>query len=115
MRLLLGLLLCGAAFTSQAACVGTGNFRTCTDNAGNSYNIQRFGNSTTMSGTNPRTGSEWSQQSHTFGNTTNTYGRDATGRTWNSTTITTPGTTQQFGRDSRGQPFSKICTAAGCF
>lgn len=40
-----------------------------------------------MQGHNSRTGSNWSQQSTTFGNSTMHSGQDANGDSWNSTCI----------------------------
>ena len=100
---------------SFAACVGTGAFQTCNDASGNSYSVQRFGNTTSVQGYNAETGSSWSQNSYRSGNTTNTYGTAADGSSWNSTTIRSPGMVQQFGSDSDGNSFSRTCTAAGCY
>lgn len=86
---------------ASATCTGTGNYRYCTDNSGNSYSINRYGNSTQMQGSNARTGSNWSQQSYRNGNTTQTYGNDSQGNSWSSTS--TP--TGTFGTDSSGRSF----------
>lgn len=104
-----------AASGANAACFGGPTFSTCTDDSGNSYTVQRFGNSTTVNGYNPSTGSSWSQRSHTFGNTTNVYGSDSQGRSWNNTIQTSPGMVRQYGTDASGQSFHRTCTAAGCF
>jgi hypothetical protein len=45
----------------NAGCIGSGSFQTCNDDSGNSYTINRYGNSTTMNGYNAQTGSSWSQ------------------------------------------------------
>ena len=107
----LALLITGY---SNAACYGTGALRTCTDDYGNSYNVQRYGNSTNMQGFNANTGSQWSQNSQTFGNTTLIQG-NTNGRNWNETIQTLPGMTTYSGTDSMGRSFTKICTTAGCF
>lgn len=109
------ILAFGLSSAAQAACFGTPGFQTCTDDSGNSYTVQRFGGSTYMEGRNSTTGSSWSQESHTFGNTTNVYGRDSSGRSWDNTIQTSPGMVQQYGRDASGRSFSRTCTAAGCF
>ena len=114
-KLAMLVLALGLSSAAHATCVGTPGFQSCTDNAGNSYTVQRFGGSTYMQGNNSRNGSSWSQNSQTFGNTTNVYGRDSSGRSWNNTIQTSPGMVQQYGRDASGQPFSKTCTTAGCF
>lgn len=99
----------------SAACVGSPGFQTCTDQSGNNYQVHRFGGSTSVYGSNPNTGSSWSQQSHSTGNMSSTYGNASNGQSWNSTTVTSPGMVQQFGTDSKGRSFSRTCTAAGCF
>ncbi len=70
-----------------AMCVGTGNLSSCTDESGNSYTVQRMGNTTFMNGTNSSTGSNWSQQSTTVGNSTFHNGIDKDGDSWTSTCI----------------------------
>lgn len=73
------------ASAASATCFGTDSFQTCYDSdSGNNYSIQRFGNTTTMQGSNSRTGSRWSQESYSFGNSTHHYGRDADGNSWNT-------------------------------
>jgi hypothetical protein len=99
---------------ANAACYGTGSLRTCSDDYGNNYNVQKFGNSTYMQGSNSITGSQWNQNSSTFGNTTIIQG-NTNGRNWNQTIQTMPGMTTYSGTDSLGRPFTKVCTAAGCF
>ncbi|MBM3938950.1 MAG: hypothetical protein FJ333_09930 [Sphingomonadales bacterium] len=103
-----------AVGVAQASCFGTGAYRTCNDAAGNSYSVQRFGNSTYMQGSNPYTGSTWNQSSQTFGNTTYIQG-NTNGNSWNQTITTMPGMTIQSGTDSRGNSFSRTCNAFGCF
>lgn len=105
------LIICGVA---NAACYGTGSLRTCSDDYGNNYNVQRIGNSTYMQGSNSITGSQWNQNSSTFGNTTFIQG-NSNGRNWNETIQTMPGMTTYSGTDSLGRSFTKICTVAGCF
>jgi hypothetical protein len=103
-----------ATFVANASCIGSDAFKTCTDSSGNSYNVQRYGNTTNVQGTNAENGSSWKQTSSTYGNTTQTTGTAANGQSWNSTTISSPGMTQQFGTDSQGNSFSKTCTQFGC-
>lgn len=74
-----------AASQAYAGCFGSKSFSTCQDDSGNNYTISRFGNSTHMDGYNSRTGSNWSQDSYSFGKTTNHYGRDADGNSWSTT------------------------------
>ena len=51
----------------SADCIGTDNFKTCYDDSGNTYTVQKFGNSTYVNGQNPSTGSSWNQQSQRIG------------------------------------------------
>ncbi len=105
------LTLCSAA---DAACYGSGSSYSCNDSNGNSYNVQRYGNTTTMQGSNPSTGSHWNQSSQTYGNTTYQHGT-TNGQNWSQTIQTMPGTTTYSGTNSQGQPFRRTCTAAGCY
>jgi hypothetical protein len=114
-NLIVAIAILATPFVVNAGCFGSEAFKTCTDDSGNTYNVQKFGGTTNVQGTNSQTGSAWSQTSNTFGNTTQTYGNAANGSTWNSTTIASPGMTQQFGTDSKGDSFNKTCTQAGCF
>lgn len=114
-NLVAALVLLGASFAASAGCVGSGSFKTCSDDSGNNYTVQQYGNSTHVQGNNAETGNSWSQESYKTGNTTQTYGTAANGNSWNSTTIHSQGMTQQYGTDSDGNSFSKTCTQAGCF
>ena len=114
MKLLL-LLLAAASFSAHANCVGSGSFQTCTDSSGNSYTVNRLGNSTYVQGNNSSTGSSWSQETHRTGNSSYTTGRDADGNSWNANTIRTPGGSYTTGRDSNGNSFSRTCNQFGCF
>lgn len=87
MRIAIVLACTLFASTAGAACFGSSSFQTCNDSSGNSYTINRMGNTTMMQGNNYRTGSSWSQQSTTFGNTTMHSGRDASGDNWNTTCV----------------------------
>lgn len=40
---------------ASAACHGTGAFQNCMDNQGNTYSVQRYGNTTQMQGYTPKT------------------------------------------------------------
>ena len=72
---------------AHANCFGTSTMSTCYDDSGNSYNVQRFGDQTFMHGSNARTGSSWSQNSLSIGDTTFHNGTDSDGNSWNSTTF----------------------------
>jgi hypothetical protein len=72
--------------TANAQCFGTDAFQTCTDSqSGNTYQIQRFGNTTQIYGSNPRTGSTWSQTTNKIGSATIQNGYDSRGNSWNTT------------------------------
>lgn len=118
-RIIYGALIALAAIapaSAQTNCYGTGSFRTCTDlSSGNSYSINRIGNLTTMEGSNPRTGSRWSMQSNTIGNTTFNNGTASNGAAWNSTVQDLGGVKIINSTDSRGRSKSITCTAYGCF
>lgn len=105
-----------ASSSMYASCYGTGNIYTCNDNSGNSYNVQKFGNTTQVQGYNPNTGSSWNQTSQTYGNTTYSNGTASNGNMWNQTTIRngSVGTTT-FGTDSEGNAFNKSCNQFGCY
>jgi hypothetical protein len=100
--------------SAQATCVGSGSLQTCIDGSGNSYTVSRIGNTTNVQGYNVNTGSAWSQNSTTVGNTTYHNGTAANGNGWNGTTTNYGGITNHSGVDSRGNAYSKTCTAYGC-
>ncbi|MFQ2440558.1 hypothetical protein ACSZMF_14220 [Aeromonas caviae] len=106
------LFFSGAA---NADCIGSGSLKTCYDDSGNTYTVQKFGNSTYVNGSNSRTGSRWNQDSQRIGNSTYTNGRDADGNSWNSTATKMGNTTIINGRDSTGKTFSTICDKNGCY
>jgi hypothetical protein len=97
-----------------AQCYGTDNYKQCYDSgSGNSYSVQKYGNTTTMNGTNSRTGSNWNQRSTTYGNTTYNSGTAANGNSWNTTTARTGGSTYTNGTDSSGNSISCYSNAYG--
>jgi hypothetical protein len=104
-----------AAANASAVCYGSAERRTCYDDAGNSYTTTKIGSVSTTSGYNARTGSNWSQQSQTYGNTTYMSGTAANGKQWNGTINSFGGTTTYSGVDSRGRLTQKTCTAYGCY
>lgn len=67
-----------------AACFGSESFQTCSDSSGNNYTVQRYGNSTQMQGYNANTGSNWSQDSYSYGNSVQHHGRDSRGNSWST-------------------------------
>jgi hypothetical protein len=112
-QLLISVALCASASVSFANCYGSATSYNCNDASGNSYNVQKYGNSTNMQGSNAGTGSTWTQNSQTYGNTTQIQG-NTNGNSWNQTIQTMPGMTIQSGTDSSGRSFNKTCTAFGC-
>jgi hypothetical protein len=100
---------------AHAECFGTGSFRSCSDLSGNSYSIQQFGNTTTMNGSNSRTGSTWNQTSTTMGSTTFNRGTSSDGGSW-STTRQDVGNGNYMinGHDSDGNAVSKSCFYGVC-
>lgn len=108
------LALLTVASNAHASCFGSDTYKTCTDNSGNSYSVQKYGNSTYVQGTNAQ-GESWSQQSQTYGNTTYHNGTAKDGNSWNGTTSTFGGTTVHQGTDSRGNGYYKSCNQYGCY
>jgi hypothetical protein len=103
-----------SSVSAQAMCFGSSAFSTCSDSSGNTYTVQRFGNTTITNGRNSQTGSSWSQNSQTFGNTTFHTGRAANGQNWNMQQQHIGNMDLYTGRDSRGHYFSHTCTQFGC-
>ena len=110
------LLLVGLGWTApaSAACFGSAAYSTCTDDSGNSYSIQRFGNQTFMNGSNAAAGSNWSEHSMTLGNTTYIDGKAANGNSWNETEQHLGNTETYSGTDSNGNSFFRTCGPGGC-
>lgn len=106
------LLFAGAV---SAECIGSGNLKTCYDNSGNSYTVQKFGDSTYVSGYNSKTGSSWNQDSQKIGNSTFTNGKSADGQSWNSTSTKIGDSVMTYGKDSNGKPFTTVCGKYGCY
>ena len=115
-RLALGMcLLAGLVGGVHASCIGTSSYYSCSDASGNTYNVNKFGNTTIVNGYNANTGSSWNQNTYRSGNTSSTYGTAADGSSWNSQTYRTPSGSTTFGTDSRGNSFSRNCNQFGCF
>ncbi len=115
MKVIILAALLACSITAQATCVGSGAFQTCSDNSGNNYSVQRYGNTTTVQGHNAQTGNSWNQSSQTIGNTTIHNGTAANGNSWSGTSQSLGGTTFHNGTNSQGQTYQKTCTAYGCF
>ena len=108
---LIGLLI--SISNVSAACYGGGTFRTCYDQHGNSYTVQKFGNMTITNGHNARTGSTWGQTNQHVGNSTFTNGH-TNGRSWNmQRNYFGNGMNTYSGTDSRGRSFNGVCTKYG--
>lgn len=105
-KFVLALALAAAPMLASANCVGSGAYAYCTDSNGNSYNVQRIGNTTFLNGSNAATGSTWNQTSQTIGNTTFHNGTAANGNTWSGTSQRIGNTTFNSGYDSRGNYYS---------
>lgn len=111
----IAVLIAATLFSTAASamCVGTSSFQNCTDTSGNSYTVNRFGNNTMVQGHNSRTGSNWSQNSTTFGNTTMHQGQ-TNGQSWNMNQYNMGNTQLYQGTDSRGRSFSHTCINGFC-
>lgn len=95
---MIGLIV---SFNTNAACFGGDAFQQCSDSSGNNYVINRYGNTTEITGSNQNTGSRWNETVQTYGNTTEIRG-NSNGRSWNET-ITPFGV---YGTDSHGNYFN---------
>ncbi|OYD77969.1 UNVERIFIED_ORG: hypothetical protein BDU10_3092 [Burkholderia sp. CF145] len=113
--LLSAILMALVSASAFANCFGGPSMQTCTDNSGNSYAVNRYGNTTTVQGTNAQTGSSWHETANTYGNTTYINGQAANGANWNEN-ITSYGNGNRIisGTNSSGQSFSRYCTPYGC-
>lgn len=101
----LGLVLASGAISAHAFCTGSAAYQICNDSSGNSYTVQRIGNTTYLDGSS-NNGRTWSQTSQTIGNTTFHDGRAANGNSWSGTTTRIGGMLLNDGTDSRGRPYS---------
>jgi hypothetical protein len=113
MRSLIFALAMTMSVTAQAACFGSGAFQTCNDSSGNSYTVNRLGNMTTMQCYIARTGSSWSQNSTTLGNSTYTNGQ-TNGHSWNMQQNNFGNIQTYSGTNSRGQSFYHTCAFGKC-
>lgn len=110
MVLIIAALIAPAA---QAGCVGSGSMYSCTDSSGNSYNVRKYGNTTTVDGYNSN--GSWSSTSQKFGNTTYQSGTSIDGGSWNQTIRSNSYGTTIDGTNSRGKSYNRTCTAYGCY
>lgn len=109
---LVAAFLAASALSANATCYGSGSFQTCHDSSGNSYSVQRYGNTTYMQGSNPN-GTQWNQTSQTLGNTTYHDGTTANGNSWNGNTMSIGSSQFHSGTDSRGNSYNRTCTRIG--
>lgn len=99
--------LLAATTPAMANCTGSSSFQTCYDaQSGNSYNVQRFGNTTSIQGFNSSTGSSWNQTSQQIGNTTYHNGMSSSGSPWSGTSQRIGNQIYHQGIDSSGEPYS---------
>lgn len=99
---------------AQSTCTGTGAYRTCTDlRNGNSYQVNRIGNTTNLNGYNANTGSSWNATTTRIGNSSFTNGTSSDGQAWNATTNRVGNSTFTNGTDSRGRSFNSTTTKIG--
>ena len=84
-------------------CFGTSASYTCRDNStGNTYNVNKFGNTTQVQANNYQTGSSWSQSTQNYGDQSNTTGRNKNGSTWQHNTNQVGNTQYYNGNNSSG-------------
>lgn len=101
--------------SALADCFGGPQIETCTDASGNTYTVNRFGNMTTVNGSNAQTGSQWNQTTTNYGNMTQTTGT-TNGAPWSETqTQYGNGFSNVYGTNSQGQPYNYNCSPySGC-
>ena len=99
----------------NAECYGTGSFKECYDDSGNTYTVEKYGSTTYVNGSNSNTGSTWSEEAQTYGNTTYINGTAANGNSWNETIERYGDTTYISGTDKDGNSFSKTCYGDECY
>lgn len=104
-----------SATQAGAGCLGGPTFYTCTDSNGNSYTVNKLGNTTNVFGSNSQDGTTWNQSSTDLGFQTVTRGSASNGQSWNMTQSTLGGGyyTQQ-GTDADGNSFAYTCNQFGC-
>lgn len=105
------LVFSGSVF---AQCVGSDAFSTCTDQSGNTYQVQRYGNTTHVNGT-AANGVTWNQTTNTYGNQSHTTGTASNGNTWTENrTDYGNGNYNVQGTNSNGEYYSHNCNRFGC-
>lgn len=98
-------------------CFGSETNYTCRDNStGNTYNVSKYGNTTSVQANNYRTGESWSQNTQNYGNQSYTNGRDKDGNTWRHSTNQIGNTQFYNGSDSNGNTYNGSCNPyTGCY
>ena len=109
--LLVGALIGATQVSPNAhgACYGSAAFQTCNHASGNSYTVNRFGNMTTLQGSNLNTGSQWNETVQRFVNMT-TYNAMTNGRPWNMQEQILGGRTMYNGMNSQVSPSPTAAT-----
>lgn len=113
---LLAVALMCASFGvyANSNCYGSDTMYTCTDyKTGNTHRVTKFGNNTQVNSYNSRTGSQWSQNTQTYGNQSYTNGRDQNGNTWRHNTNQLGNTQFYNGNDSKGNYYNGSCNPYG--
>ena len=104
-----------APLAATANCAGTPAFNVCLDASGNHTTTIRSGDSSHVSGGSIATGSTWSHETRSIGNTTFSEGR-RNGHGWTRTDIDLGGGARAtYGADSRGGAFGSVCGRYGCY
>ena len=104
-----------APLPAGANCAGTPGFSVCLDASGNHTTTIRAGGSSHVSGGSLATGSAWSHETRSIGNTTFSEGRN-NGRVWTRTDVDLGGGTRAtYGDDSRHGAFGSVCGPYGCY
>ena len=76
---------------------------------GTGYTINRFGDTSMMTGGNAQAGGSWPQNPTTFGDTTFHNDRASSGNSWNATDQRLEDSRHIFSRDRQGNSSSRIC------
>jgi hypothetical protein len=98
-----------AVNVASAACYGTDTFQHCDEGSGTGYTINRFGDTSMMTGGNAQAGGSWPQNPITFGDTTFHNDRASSGNSWNATDQRLEDSRHIFSRDRQGNSSSRIC------
>lgn len=119
-KLVLGMAILLFSSIASAKCYGTKTNKVCYSDNGNIHYVSKNGSYTNVSSYNNRTGSRWSSNYSTYGNTTYATGRSKKGNSWNETIVRKRNSTHYYGTNSRGQKFDSYGTVRcrkkyGCY